>query len=105
MLLLVFTNRYEVGLIKQNVGSHQHRIVEQADADILALLARLVFELSHSFQFRQTRRAIQNPGQFGVLSYVRLYEDGRDWRSQADCEVDTREFSCFSRESLGILRQ
>ena len=50
MLFLILADRDEVGLIKQNVRGHQHRIGEQADAGTFGVALALVLELRHSLE-------------------------------------------------------
>ena len=64
MLLLVFPDRSEIGVIEKNVGRHQHGIVEQAYRDVVALFHRLFLELDHSLQPVQRGDAVQQPAQF-----------------------------------------
>jgi hypothetical protein len=45
MLFLIVTDRHLIGLVEQDVGGHQHRIVEQADVDVILVALRLVLEL------------------------------------------------------------
>ncbi len=70
MLLLIFADGHQVGLIKQNVSRHQHRVIKHADTNIFALLPRLFFELRHPLKLRHARDAIQYPGQFGVFRNI-----------------------------------
>ena len=75
MLLLVFPDRHRIGLIEQDVGRHQHRIVEDADADTLALAAALLFELDHAPQLAHVGHGVEDPRQLRVLRHVRLHDD------------------------------
>ena len=59
MLLLVLADRHMGGAIEQNVGGHQHRIVEQAHGGVLAILAGLVLELRHAVQPADAGDAIE----------------------------------------------
>src|SRR5882724_3413864 len=102
MLLLIFADGYQIGLIKQNVRRHQHRIVKYPNSNVLAL-ARLIFELSHAFKFGHARDAVKHPGQFRMFSNIRLNEDGRDCRINSDCNVDARQLASFLGQKLRVL--
>ena len=75
MLLLIVADRHMRRAIDQNVGGHQHRIVEQADRSVFAILAGLVLELRHAVQPADARHAVQHPGEFGVFRHLALVED------------------------------
>jgi len=63
MLRLIVAHRYNRGLIEQNIGGHQHRVLQQAIADRF-LRGRFGFELGHPFEPAERRDARQHPGQF-----------------------------------------
>ena len=76
MLLLVFADRHLVGAVEQDVGGHEHRVVEQPHADALALAAaRLVLELRHAPQLAHVGDGVEQPHELGVLRHVRLHDD------------------------------
>jgi hypothetical protein len=67
VLLLVFAHRHVRRLVGKNVGRLQHGIVEQADGDVLRILAlALVLELRHALDPAHARDAIEDPRKFGV---------------------------------------
>ena len=50
VLFLVFTHRYQISLIQQDVRRHQHRIVKQTSVDVLGITRRFIFKLRHATQ-------------------------------------------------------
>ena len=75
MLLLVLADRHMGRAIDQDVGGHQRRIGEQADRDVLAILAGLFLELRHAVEPAHAGDAIEHPGELGVLGDLALVED------------------------------
>ena len=59
-------------LVEKNVRRHQHGVVEQPDANILALLACLLLILYHALEPVDGRRAIEQPCELGVRGDVTL---------------------------------
>lgn len=74
VLLLIFTHRHQVGVIKQDIRGHQDRVEKQAGVDRL-LLAGLVLELGHPLQLSQGAKATEDPGQFGMPDDMGLHEE------------------------------
>jgi hypothetical protein len=105
VLLLIVADGHEFRLVEQNVCGHEHGIIQESRADRLALLARLVFELRHAFEFADARDAIEYPCQLGMFRHVRLNEDDGDFRIDACGEIDAREVARFLREQFRVLRQ
>ena len=61
VLFLVFTHRYQICLIQQDVRCHQHRIVKQTSVDVLGITRRFIFKLRHAAQFAEVGIAVQCP--------------------------------------------
>ena len=59
-------------LVEKNVRRHQHGVVKQPDADVLALLARFLLVLYHALEPVDGRRAIEQPRELGVRGDVTL---------------------------------
>ncbi len=74
VLALVVAHGDAIGVVSEDVGRHQHRVVEQADAHRL-LTGRLVLELRHAAKLPECRHAVQDPGELGVLEHVTLDEE------------------------------
>ncbi len=72
MLKLVFSYRYHVRLVQQNVGCHQHRISIEPGINIIRVFRRFVFELGHTVQFPDIGKTVQYPCQFGMPRYMGL---------------------------------
>ena len=75
VLALIVAHRHPFGVVGENVGGHQHRVVEQADAHRLLAL-RLLLELGHAAQLAEGGDAVEQPGELGVLVDVALHEEG-----------------------------
>ena len=74
VLALVVAHRDPVGVVGEDVGGHQDRVVEQAHAHRLLALA-LVLELGHPAQLAHRGDAVEDPGQLGVGRDVALHEE------------------------------
>ena len=74
MLALVVADGNLVGVVDQDVGGHQDRVVEQPGAHRLLTLG-LLLELRHAAQLTERGHAIEDPRALGVRSDVTLYED------------------------------
>ena len=75
VLLLVLAHRHRVGLVEQDVGGLQHRVVEQRHADALALLpGGLVLELRHAPQLAHVGDGVEQPHHLAVGRHVALHE-------------------------------
>src|ERR1043165_5024552 len=82
MLYLVFPDRNPIGLVQQDVGKRDGRIVEQSGHHAF-LLRRLVLVLRLSFELADRRQRIQDPGKLGMLRNGRLNEQRRLLRIDA----------------------
>ena len=81
VLALVVADRDLGRVVQQDVGDHEHRVVEQPDAHRLdaglALLGALVLELGHAAQLAEGGDAVEQPGELGVGADVALHEQQR----------------------------
>ena len=72
MLSLIVADRHLIGVVQQDVGRHEHRIVEEPDAEGFVLTAgpasgaEFVLELGLAAQFTERRHAIEDPRALGV---------------------------------------
>ena len=98
MLLLVFAHRHEVGVIEKDVRGHQHRVIQQAHGDLIALLQGLFLELDHPLQPVQRRDAVQQPGQLTVGGDVALHEHGAPGRINATGQIERGGLAGVSRQ-------
>ena len=73
VLALVVADGDLVGVVEEDVGGHQHRIVEEADAHELLALG-LLLELRHPPQLAERRGAVEDPRELGVGPNVALDE-------------------------------
>ena len=104
MLLLVLADRHVRGLVDQDVGRHQRRIGEQAQRDVLAVLAGLLLELRHAAHPAHARHAIEDPGELRVLGHHRLVEHDLLGAVDAGREEGRGDLAGLRGEHLGILR-
>ena len=77
MLFLVFAYRNERCAVKEDVGSHESRVGEEAGVDILRMLPRLVFEGGGFFQFSLICQHVQEKIQFGSFGNMALTVERR----------------------------
>ena len=79
VLALVLADRNLVGVVQEDVGGHEHRVVEEADRQrlltALAPFGGLVLELGHPPQLAHRRGAVEQPGELGVGPHVALDEE------------------------------
>ena len=85
VLALVVADGHRRGVVEQDVGRHEHRVGEEADADRLLPLA-LVLELGHPSELAHGGRALEQPGQPRVLGNVALDEEDGALGVEADGE-------------------
>ena len=74
MLLLVFADGDDVGVVKENICRHQHGIEEQTGVDG-DLFLRLVLKLRHAFELAERADAGEHPREFVVAVNVALNEE------------------------------
>ena len=70
VLALILTHGNAVRLIEQDVGGHEHRVGQQANAGALFRLGRFLLELRHAVGPAHGRDAVEQPGKLGVLLHV-----------------------------------
>ena len=104
VLALVVANRHGVGLIEQDVGGHQRRIVVETGADRLAVVTRLGLELCHAVQPSNRRKAVEDPRELGVLGDLRLQEERAALRIDARGEQRRGKLACQRAQRRGVLR-
>ena len=103
MLLLVLADRNVRGLVDQDVGCHQRRIGEQAERDVLAILAGLLLELRHAAHPAHARHAIEDPRELGVLGHHRLVEDDLLAAIDAGGQERRGDLARLAGQQLGVL--
>mmetsp|Transcript_14616 Transcript_14616/g.61732 ORF Transcript_14616/g.61732 Transcript_14616/m.61732 type:complete len:347 (+) Transcript_14616:1728-2768(+) len=90
VLPLILAHGHDVRVVEQDIARHEHRIVQQSHAHVLARLTRLLLELDHLLEPADWRRAVEQPAQLGVRRHVRLDEDVGALGVQPGGEVDGR---------------
>jgi hypothetical protein len=89
MLALVVAHGHAIGVVGEDVGGHEDRVVEQPDAHRL-LAPALVLELRHPAQLAHRGDAVQEPGELGVRTHVALHEEHASLRVEARREQQHR---------------
>ena len=105
MLLLVLADRHVGRLVDQDVGRHQHRVGEQADRRVLAVLAGLLLELGHPVEPAHLADAAQHPGELGVRRDVALHEQDRALRVDAGGEQGGGRLAGVAAQLVGVLQR
>ena len=87
VLRLVLAHRHDAGLVEQNIGRHQHGVLQQAVADRF-LFGGLGLVLRHALQPAHRRDAGEHPGKLGVRGHRRLHHDGASLGVDAGRQVE-----------------
>ena len=103
MLLLIFANGYQVGLVQQDIRSHQAGVGKQASIDVVGILGGLVLELGHTAQFTKLAVAVQDPSQLCVLVDMALNEQSILLRVQAACNILCQLLQGTAAQVSGVL--
>src|SRR6185312_6663450 len=82
---------------------HQVGIGEQADRDVLAVLARLLLELRHAVEPAEAGHAVEDPGELGMGRHLALVEDDVLARVDAGGEVAGGDLARLMLQLLRIL--
>src|SRR5581483_4134301 len=90
VLDLVFTDRNRVGVIQENVGGLQNRVVQDAGEDVL-LPRGLVLVLRLPFELADRGDRVEYPRQLGMFRHRRLHEQDGGVRIDAGGEQADRQ--------------
>ncbi len=104
MLLLIFADWNMGRAIKQNVGSHEAWIGEEAERGVLAVFACLVLELRHAAHPANARNAVKYPSEFRMLHDAALIEDDASLGINACGQKCRRDFAGRLNEFSRIRR-
>ena len=102
VLRLVLAHRHDAGLVEQDIGGHQHRVLQQAVAHRF-LLGGLGFVLRHALQPAHRRDAGEHPGQLGVRRHRRLHHDGAGLGIDAGRQVERGDLVDLGAQLGGLL--
>jgi len=103
VLALVVTHGHAIGVVEQDVGRHQRGIGQQAGRHEVRAFG-LVLELGHATELAERCRALEDPGQLGVLVHVALDEERGHVGIDADGEQQLGQLERAGPEVGGILR-
>ncbi len=101
MLLLVLSDRNDLRAVDQNVGGLKHGVREQPVARAQAL-GHLVLVRVTPLQQAHGRHAGQDPRQLGNLGNIRLPEENRPCRVQAQRQITQRDLLSQTADLLGV---
>src|ERR1035438_6148127 len=102
VLGLVFADRDNAGLVEQDVGGHEDRILKQAIADGF-LFGGLNLVLGHALQPADRGDAGEHPGELGVGWDGGLYHDGAGLRVDAGGQIDGGDLRNLGAKLRGFL--
>ncbi len=103
MLFLVFADRHHSGGIEQDVRGHEHGVGEKAYVHVLFLSSGFVLELGHALHIAHGRDGLQKPGELGVGGDLRLLEDNRTFRIEAEGDIVRENVQQLLRLALGVV--
>ena len=72
MLLLVFADGDEVGVVDEDIRRHQHGIIKKAAVEGVFMLAGFILKLGHALEVAERAYAGEYPSQIGVAFYGAL---------------------------------
>ncbi len=101
---MVVPDGHDVGVVEQDVGGHQRRVREEPGA-YRRVAPPLVLELRHAGELAEGDRALEEPGESGVLGHVALDEEGADVRVQATGQQRGRQLEGPALEDRRVVRQ
>ena len=102
MLRLVVSHGHNGRLVEQNVGRHQHRVLQQPVAHRF-LHRRLGLVLGHALQPADRSDAGEHPGQLRVRRHRRLHHNGALVRVDARRQVERGQFEDLGAQLGGVL--
>ena len=91
MLFLIHTDRHKIGIIEQNIGSHERRIGKQSSIYIVCVLLRFILKLSHSSQLSVHSIAIKYPCKLGMSGNMALNKNKIFFQGQHRTQVRQQE--------------
>ena len=103
MLLLIRADRHKIGLIQQDVGSHQHGVGEEASVDVVGMLRALILELRHTAELTHIGVTIQNPGQLRVGTDMALAVKNAFLRINAAGQIQRCQFQTAAAQIRRVL--
>ena len=103
MLHLIPSDRHQICLIQQNIGSHKHRICKQSRIYIIGVLCTFVLKLRHSRQLAEHGIAVEHPCELRMRGNVALHEYRALFRVDARSEVDRKRLIGMAAQVGGHL--
>ncbi len=102
VLRLVLAHGHDAGLVEQDVGGHQHGVLQQAVAHGF-LFGGLHLVLRHALQPAHRRDAGEHPGQLGVRGHGGLHHDGAGLGIDAGGQIERGDLLDFGAQLGGVL--
>ena len=102
VLRLVVADRHDAGLVEQDIGGHQHGVLQQAVADGF-LFGGLHLVLRHALQPADGRDAGEHPGELGVGGHGGLHHDGAVLGIDAGGEIERGDLEDLGAQLGGVL--
>ncbi len=103
MLLLIDTDRHFVGLVKQDIRRHQHRVVKQADIDVVSVLGGFVLELGHAAHLAEHGVAVEYPRKLCMGGYMALNKEDRFLRVDTAGDILREQLKRLSAQPGRVL--
>ena len=102
VLRLVVAHGHDAGLVEQDVGGHEHGVLQQSVADGF-LLGGLHLVLRHALQPADGRDAGEHPGELGVGGHGGLHHDGAVLGVDAGGQIERGDLVDLGAQFRGIL--
>ena len=104
MRLLVLPHRHKIGLVKQDVGGHQHRIAQEAEVRQIPVRQILLLVLigGHALQPADRRNHAQEQVELGVLEDLALQEEHTARGVEAGGQVVEHHVQGVGRNPRGV---
>ncbi|MBA7592891.1 hypothetical protein ES708_35093 [subsurface metagenome] len=103
VLFLVFPHRHDIGIVEQDIGRHQGRVIKEPNAHLLLVFGRFLLELGHALHPAHGDKAVENPGQLAVGGDVGLYEKDGAFRVDAGRQEQPGDLAGPGLQNLGVL--
>ncbi len=104
MLLLVLSHGNDSCVVEQNIGGHEHWVIERTNIELLALCF-CVFVRVRAHEVRHRRDGVENPTELCVCGHIGLFEKYHFFWIKSDGNVGHDEFTRTAAHVFGILHR